>query len=241
MGRNRSLSRFEIIQSCLACPAREDGLFCHLGPDALGRLNAIRQTHVYPKGTQLFAKGQEPRGLFVLCSGRVKLTTTAMSGRALIVRVAEPGEVLGLSAVLSNSAYDVNATTMDPSQVNFLAREAFLEFLRGHGEVSARVAHHLSVELRRAYRQVARIALASSAHAKLAGLLLDWADRAGTPASPDVRFELRMTHEEIGELVGSSRETVARLLSEFRRKGWILVEGKSFSIANRGGLEALLS
>ena len=235
------MKSLEVIQSCLSCPAREDGLFCHLGPEALGRLNAIRQTNVYPKGTELFAQGQKPRGLFVLCSGRVKLTATSTSGRTLIVRVAEPGEMLGLSAVLSDAAYDMSATALDHSQVNFMPRDAFIEFLQGYGEVSARVAHHLSVELRRAYRQVARIALASTARAKLAGLLLDWAEHEGADASPEARFELRMTQEEIGELVGSSRETIVRLLSEFRRKGLIVIEGMFVSIPNRSGLEALLS
>ena len=241
MGKRQALQSLEIIQSCLSCPAREDGLFCHLGPEALAKLNAIRQTNVYPKGTELFVQGQQPRGLYVLCSGRVKLTATSTSGRTLIVRVAEPGEVLGLSAVMSNTAYDVSATTLEPCQVNFIPRDSFLSFLQGYGEVSVRVAQHLSVELRRAYHQVARIALASTARAKLAGLLLEWAERDAQPASPEVRFQLRMTHEEIGELVGSSRETIARILSDFRRRGLVQIEGRSITIPDRSRLEKLLS
>jgi len=241
MGKRQALQSLEIIQSCLSCPAREDGLFCHLGPEALAKLTAIRQTNVYPKGTELFVQGQQPRGLYVLCSGRVKMTATSTSGRTLIVRVAEPGEVLGLSSVMFNTAYDVSATTLEPCQVNFIPRDSFLSFLQGYGEVSVRVAQHLSVELRRAYHQVARIALASTARAKLAGLLLDWADQNAQPAASEVRLQLRMTHEEIGELVGSSRETIARILSDFRRRGLIQIEGRSITIPDRNKLEALLS
>ena len=87
---------------------------------------------------------------------------------------------------------------------------------------------------------MARIALASTARAKLAGLLLDWADQAAKRAASDVHFQLRMTHEEIGELVGSSRETIARILSDFRRRGLIQSEGRSITISDRSKLEALL-
>ena len=153
MAKNQALQNLEIMQSCLSCPAREDGLFCHLGPEALARLDSIRQTITHPKGTEVFVQGQQPRGLYVLCSGRVKLTAASSNGRSLIVRVAVPGEVLGLSAVMSNSACDVSATTLEPCQLNFIPRQLFLGFLHDYGEVSVRVAHHLSVELRHAYHR----------------------------------------------------------------------------------------
>jgi len=241
VGRRQTLQDLKTIQSCFSCPAREEGLFCQLGPAALARLDEIRQSVLYPKAAQLFGQGEPPRGLFVLCAGTAKLTTKSVSGKSLIVRVAEPGEVLGLSAVVSNMAYDVSATTLELCQANFIPRDLFMEFLQGHGEVSTRVAHHLSIELRRAYNQVARIALASTARAKLAGLLLDWADRDGQLAAAGARFRLRLTHEEIGALVGSSRETVARILSEFRQKGLIRVEGASVTIPDLHRLEALIS
>jgi len=241
MGKRQALQDLEIIQSCLCCPAREEGLFCHLGPEALARLDEIRQSVAYPKATELFAQGQPARGLFVLCAGRAKLTTSSRSGRSLIVRVAEPGEVLGLSAVMSNTTHDVSATTLEPCQVNFTPRDLFMDFLQDDGEVSTRVAHHLSVELRRAYDQVTRIALASTARAKLAGLLLDWAGGEGQTGATDARFQLRMTHEGIGELVGSSRETVAHILSDFRQKGLIHMEGSSVTIPDRHRLEAVIS
>ncbi|MBI2955862.1 MAG: cyclic nucleotide-binding domain-containing protein, partial [Acidobacteria bacterium] len=118
----------------------------------------------------LFLEGDPCRGLYVLCSGKAKLTTSSARGRSLIVRMANPGEVLGLAAAVSNASYDLSAEALEPTQVNFLAREDFLRFLHKYGEVAARVAQHLSMELHRAYRQMARIALAPSARAKLAGL-----------------------------------------------------------------------
>jgi CRP/FNR family transcriptional regulator len=177
----------------------------------------------------------------VLCSGKVKLTASSSGGRSMIVRVAEPGEILGLSAVVSNGAYEVSAETLEPSQVNFLPRPEFLRFLEAHGEVSLRVAQHLSHEIRRAYEQLTRIALAPTARAKLAALLLEWTRREGQPSDKGIRFVLRLTHEEIGELIGSSRETVTRMLNDFRRAGWITFKGSSMSVRDPGKLEKLLS
>jgi len=179
MSAGRAPYGLDIIQSCLACPVREESLFCRLGPEALRELNAIRQTSVYPKGALLFVEGQPCRGVFVLCSGRAKLTASSPGGRSVIVRIVEAGEVLGLSAVISNAAYEVSAETLIPVEANFLPREGFLRFLENNGEVSVRVAQHLSVELQRAYSQVVRIALAPTARKRTEKLkkpsrILDW-------------------------------------------------------------------
>lgn len=229
-----------ITQSCLACRAREESLFCQLGPAALEDLNKIRQASLYPKGAVLFVAGQPAHGLFVLCSGKAKLTTSSAQGRVLIVRVAGTGEVLGLSAVMSDATYETSAETLEPSEISFLPRNEFLQFLQKHGEVSLRVAQHLSMELRHAYEQATRIALAPTARAKLAGLLLEWGGIWGDSPGKTLHFELLLTHEEIGELIGSSRETVSRLLSDFRRKGLVQIHGISITIPDRAKLAAIL-
>ena len=241
MRKSRSPYGLEIVPSCVECLVREERLFCNLGPEAVSQLDSIRQLSVYPKGSLLFVQGQPPRGVFILCAGSAKLTITSARGRSLIVRVAQAGEVLGLGAVMSNQAYDVSAETLEPTEVNFLPREEFLGFLRKHGEVSVRVAEHLSLELQRAYQQVTRIALAPTARAKLAGLLVDWAAQDARPAREGLTFPLRLTHEEIAELIGSSRETVTRLLNDLRRQGAIQIKGTLITVLDPAKLEALLT
>jgi len=241
MEKGRAPYGLPIVQSCLACSVREDRLFCHLSPEALAELDTIRQTTIYPGGAVLFVEGQPCRGLFILCSGKAKLATSSARGRSLIVRVAEGGEVLGLSAAVSNSAYDLSAETLEPAQASFLPREDFLRFLHRHGEVSVRVAQCLSMELYRAHRQMARIALAPSARAKLAGLLLEWGSSDAQLPAKGATFHLGLTHAEVGELIGSSRETVARLLSHFRRQGLVELKGTQVILLDPVRLEALVS
>ncbi len=132
-----------IIDNCLTCPVREEHLFCNLPVDALQKLNEIKSTAVYPKSAVLFIEGQQPRGVFVLCTGKVKLSTSSSEGKTLITKISDPGDVLGLNATISNHPYEVTAEMIEPGQANFIPRDALLRFLREHGEVALRVAEQL--------------------------------------------------------------------------------------------------
>ena len=99
----------EIVESCLSCPHREERLFCNLSPPALKRLETITAAASYPKGATLFVEGQKPRGVFILCSGKVNLSTSSADGKTLILRVPEQGEILGLAATVSGQPYQASA------------------------------------------------------------------------------------------------------------------------------------
>lgn len=228
-----------LIESCFACVLREEGLFCRLPPETLTDLNSIRQTALYPPGALLFVEGESPRGLFILCAGQVKLTAGSKDGKSVTVRLVGPGEVLGLSSVIANSPYPVCAETLAPSQAGFIPRIEFLRFLHAHADVSLRVAEHLSMELHRAWEQTRLLALAPSAGAKLAQLLLDWAGQHGQTTPEGVRVALNMTQDEIGQTIGASRETVSRLLADFKRQRLIRVRGHSVLILHTEHLRAL--
>ena len=96
----------DIIESCLTCKTRSERLFCDLPAAALQTFESIKYATAYPKGAVLFVEGQAPRGIFVLCKGRVKMSICATDGKTLIVKIAEPGEVLGLSATVSGKPYE---------------------------------------------------------------------------------------------------------------------------------------
>ncbi|MGA8448617.1 MAG: cyclic nucleotide-binding domain-containing protein, partial [Candidatus Acidiferrales bacterium] len=127
----------------MTCPHREDRLFCNLPAAAVQHLATITSAASYPKGATLFVEGQGARGVFILCAGRVKLWTTSVDGRTLIVRISEPGEVLGLPATVTGRPYELTAEVIEPTQANFISLTDFLSFLREHGEVSLRVAQQL--------------------------------------------------------------------------------------------------
>jgi CRP/FNR family cyclic AMP-dependent transcriptional regulator len=228
-----------IIDSCLTCPVREEHLFCNLPGPVVQKLNEIKSTAVYPKSAILFIEGQLPRGVFVLCAGKVKLSTSSKEGKTIITKLSDPGDVLGLNATISSRPYEVTAEMVEPGQANFIARDAFLRFLRENGEVAVRVAEQLSRNYYTAYEEIKTLGLTSSPAEKFAKLLLSWSpDSKGIGLGAPVRMTL--THEEIAEMIGTTRETVSRLFSEFKTKQLLLVKGATLTIRNRLALEKMV-
>lgn len=228
----------EIIESCFNCPHREERLFCNLPPAALKHLESITAAASYPKGATLFVEGQKPRGVFILCNGRVKLSTSSADGKTLILRVPEKGEILGLAATVSGQPYQASAEVLEPAQANFIARNDFLEFLKTHGEAALRVAQQLSENYHLAVNEMRTIGLSHSAAEKFARFLLEQATE-GYKEEGEVRLTLTLTHEEIAQMIGSSRETVTRLFSDFKRKGLLQVKGSTVIIQDTSTLRKL--
>lgn len=229
----------EIIESCMACPVSKERLFCNLSPESLAGLDAISSSATYPKGTVLFVEGQEPRGVFVICNGRVKLSLSSSQGKSLILRIAQEGEIVGLPGTISGRPYEVTAEALEPIQANFIRREELLQFLREHGDAAVRVAEMLCLIYQAAYQELKSIGLSGSAAEKLARFILDLSHTQQDGDGP-IRALLTLTHEEIAEMLGSSRETVTRLFSSFKKKQLIEVNGSTLIIKNKAALEAIV-
>lgn len=229
----------DIIEDCLSCKMRAEHIFCDLPPTALHSFEAIKYATAYPKGAVLFVEGQAPRGIFVLCKGRVKLSICSTEGKTLILKIAEPGEVLGLSATVSGKTYELTAETIDPCQVNFVKREDFLRFLKDHADACFRVAEQLSDKYNTACREIRSLGLSHSAAEKLAKLLLEWSSRSGENNKQEPRVRLSLTHEEIAQMIGTSRETVTRLFAELKKRQIVVARGATLVIRNKAALRAL--
>lgn len=228
-----------IIENCLICNLRSERFFCDLPRTALTAFEKIKYSSAVPPGAVLFVEGQAPRGMYVLCRGRVKLSTTSREGKTLILRIAEPGEVLGLHATVSGRPYELTAETLQASQLNFVKREDFLNFLQEHGDACLRAAQHLSQNCQSAYEMIRSLGLSHSVTEKMARLLLEWSEQ-GENTKEGIRVKLALTHEEIAQLVGTSRETVTRVLGDFRKQQIAQLRGSTLLIRNKPALERLV-
>lgn len=228
----------KVITSCLGCQLIHNRAFCRLPQPALAELDAISSSSIYPTGAILFVEGQEPLGVFVVCNGRLKLSTSSSQGKSVIVRVAEPGEVLGLPATLSGKPYDLTAEVLEPVQVNFIRRGAFLQFLHNHADAAVRVAEILSDVYHHTVSEVRYLGLSASTPQKLARFLLDLPANSAQQ-NPRPRITLTLKQREIADVIGSTRETVTRLFTRFRKSGWIDVHGSTLIIKDRKALESL--
>ncbi|MFZ3342392.1 MAG: Crp/Fnr family transcriptional regulator [Terriglobales bacterium] len=229
----------EIIESCLTCKLRADRLFCNLPPAALRSFESIKYTTVYPKGAVLFVEGQAPRGIFILCKGRIKLSVSASDGKTFILKITEDEEVLGLSATISGKPYELTAETLAPSQLNFVKREDFLRFLKDNSEACFRVAEQLSEKYNVACHEVRALGLSHSAAEKLAKLLMDCSSKNGEAHKQEPRLKLSLTHEEIAQMIGTSRETVTRLFADLKKRQIVQTKGAIVVIRDKAALRAL--
>jgi CRP/FNR family cyclic AMP-dependent transcriptional regulator len=229
-----------ILDNCTTCPVRQQHLFCNLSPNAVQRLNEITSAAVYPRASMLFIEGQRGRGVFVLCTGRAKLSTTSREGKTIITKISDHGDVLGLNATISDRPYEVTAEMVEPGQANFIKAESLLQFLHDYGEVALRVAQQLSRDYYSAYDGIRTLGLSSSPGQRFAKLLLGWSAERGD-SSNALRLHLLLTHGEIAEMIGTTRETVSRLFSEFRVKHLIQAKGSNLVILNKTALEGMVA
>lgn len=226
----------EIIEDCCECPELGNRYFCEVSPSALASLTKVTQKSVLTAGAILFVEGQTPRGVFIICSGKVNLSTPSREGKILILRTAEAGEALGLGASVSGVGYETTAETATPCHLSFSDRKHFREVMQDHPGLHT--AQCLSRDYQSAYRDIHDLVLTRSSAGKLARLLLSQAVRAVD--DPDVDYRpTPMTHEEMAMRIGASRETVTRLISSMRRKRLIRLDGPTLVIKDRTALEAL--
>jgi CRP-like cAMP-binding protein len=125
----------DIIDDCTTCNNRIAQFFCGVSPSVLQSLNQVSHKSTLPAGAILFVEGQAPRGMFIICSGKVNLSTTSREGKILILKTTNAGEALGLSACISGVGYETTAETATPCQLAFVERKRFLELLDSHSEM----------------------------------------------------------------------------------------------------------
>lgn len=225
---------------CLACGLRPDKFFCALSEESVQAFSQIKHAAVYPEDAIILVEGQSPHGIFILCQGQAKLSTTSRDGKTIILRIARPGEVLGLHAVVSGKPYEVTAETMQPSQLTFVNRADFLRFLKEHSDACLRAVQHISRDCQDAYALVRSLGLSHNISGRVAKLLLASATD-GQVKKGVVRARFALTHEEIAQLMGTSRETITRTLSEFRKKDIVELKGATLTIHNKPALEQLVT
>lgn len=210
--------------NCLSEAARND-------------LDAMTFPSAYPAHTVLFSETQPANGIVIILEGEVRLSINSSEGRRLSFRIAKPGEVLGLSAVVSGKAYEMTAETIYPAKIAHITRQQFLQFLSSHPEAYQTVAREMIRSFNVACEQLRMVGLSSSAPERLARLLLGWSENS-EKNDTGTRCRLAMTHEEIGEFIGASRETVTRTLSTFKNRHLVAQHGSTLTIPNRQALES---
>ncbi len=238
--RQKHLTR-QVPAGCAACASRRPGWFCSLGSSVLADLELATSTITLPAQASLFNQGEDARCLYLICGGYLKLTAGRMDDKQMIVRIAGPGSMLGLYAVLSHGMYEVSAESLTSAQLRPVERDRFLGFLRTHKEAQMRAVQCICQEYRFALQDACRIALSETVAARLGRLLLELSHQIGEHTdNGEYRFPLLLTHEEMASMTCTTRETVTRTLGQFRKEGWIGIEDALVTVHQPDRLQSLL-
>jgi CRP/FNR family transcriptional regulator len=212
--------------------------FQSLPAEALADFERLLAPSTYPTGVVVFSETQPCSGIYVVLEGEVKLSINSADGRRLSFRIATAGEVLGLSSTLSGGAYEMTADALYPAKVAHISRAVFLQFLARHPAVYQSVAREMVRTYHAACEQLRMVGLSTSVPERLASLLLKWSDAPDQKPERPSHCRLSLTHEQIGEFIGTSRETVTRTLSTFKSRHLVAQNGCTLTIPSRLALES---
>ena len=187
---------------------------------------------VHGRGKVLFAEGEPARGVYILRNGRAAVSISSSEGRIITLRMAQAGDVLGLNSVLRSSAYDATVKALEPCRTDFIPRVELLELMRTSQAGTQAILNILSYELNELTARTRSLLLPQTASGKLAKLILEWSRHS-------VRIDRVFTHEEIAQMICSSRETVTRLLASFSRRKIIEVTSDTILICDYAALEEM--
>ena len=218
----------------------EPTIFHGFSPAVRHALESVQCITYYPAGAVLFVESQPSSGVFFVSRGRVKLSVSSRDGKTLILRVAQPGEALGVGAAVSGRVYEATAETLEPCEISFIRPSDLRRLMSQYNEFAMRMTEHLSREYNSTCQELRSLMLSESASERLAKLLVGWLDTSGETRQHN-RMTLTLTHEEIAQMIGTSRETVTRLLTEFTKKQLVQRHGSTLVVCNRGALESLIT
>jgi len=209
-------------------------------PETAERFNVMGIEKTYTRGENLFVEGQKAQFVYIVLSGRVKLSVTSRDGKTMILRIAEAGDVLGLSAALNSAEYEISAEAVEYCRVKSVRSQDFLELLKRSPEAAMTATQCLLREHRHMFNDVCRLGLPATVAGRLANLLLDWRrEKRVKPGQAEPRLTMTLTQEEIAGMTGTSRETVSRILQQFQREKLISIKGAFLTVLQPEALEQL--
>jgi CRP/FNR family cyclic AMP-dependent transcriptional regulator len=214
----------------------EREFFDRLTPASARDLTSMVYPSSYAPAMTLFSEKESARGVFIILCGEVKLSINSSDGRRLCLNFARKGEILGLASTLSGNSYDMTAEALYPTKVAHIERQSFLDFLVRHPEVNLVVMEELNRYLSQAREQLRTVGLSATAPEKLARLLLEWS-QGGQTTGCGTRFRFALTHEQIGEFIGASRETVTRTMATLKSRQLVEFQGSMVTILSKTKLE----
>ena len=225
---------------CLLCNCRikDNTLFSDLTDEQLEVFKEAVKTSLHKKRDVIFVEGDPCPGFYVVKSGRVKLLKTSRDGKEQIIKILQPGELLGMETFYDGKRYGNTAMAMDDCEICFIEKRTFFDIIGRHPTIAKKIIIALSKELDNAYSKIGTMGLLN-AKEKMAHLLYTLAKDYGSNENGRIKLNLSLSRLEIAELLGITQETAIRLLKSFKDEGIIEIKRKEIIIKSPEKLELL--
>jgi len=206
---------------------------------AIPGIDRVSRTRIYQRGAVVFHEGNIARGVYVLSSGRAKVSISSADGKKLIIRIARSGDVLGLYAGMTGRPFEATAEMVEGGRVDFIPRLDLLSLMWENHTLHDDLVEMFSRQFSEFVDNTRMLLLSESALEKLARLIVRWGRDFGERTSEGIRVKVLLTQEEIAQIIGASRETVTRLFSVLKRDQVIRVKRDAMWICDSEALAAI--
>lgn len=221
---------------CEKCVVRDLNAMKTVTADNLKEINHKKTTLHFQKGEVIFSEGNTLRGVYCLHSGKCKMTKLAPNGKEQIVRFIRKGEMVGHRSVISNSVAHLTVTALEDMEVCFIPKQEILDLFKSNSDFSLGITQSIAEDLDEANSSIANMAQ-KNVRERLAESLLFFEKIFGVDS--DGFISVTLTREEIANAIGTATESTIRLLSEFKKEGYIVLSGKKIKIEDKVKLQHL--
>lgn len=221
--------------STLVAPSN---FLAQLGTEDFSALLEIATVQHYGKGDFVFRSGAPGSNVYFLRSGKVKIHQLSPVGREVILWFCFPGEIFGLAEVARGGGRVVNAQACEPSEVLAVSQEKFRNFLDSHPRIAMLSMQVLASRLRVLGEMFVNL-VADDVNTRVAKLILRLSARYGTRVGKEIFLNIPLTHQEIADMVGTSRQTVTTVLSALKRQGVLSIDNRRIHIESEELLNEL--
>jgi len=200
-------------------------LFSDLSDSELERVFRLMEEKSYSRGEIILNQEDEGDSLFVIIKGRVKIFLMAEDGREVILSIMKPGDFFGEMSLLDGKPRSASASALEPSELLVLKRDGFVSVVTVSPSIALKIMFEMSGRLRSADERIGSLSLLD-VYGRVARVLLQLARSEGKPCPEGIVIESLPTHHDIASMVGSSRETVSRVLGDLSRRGYLTLTGR---------------
>lgn len=217
--------------SCAQCGVRSHSLFADFNDEDVAELSEHKSCSYYKKKQAVFLEGSNPRGVFCINKGKVKVFTMGDEGKEQIIHLAKEGEIIGYRSMFSGQPYQVSAETLEECNICFISKENFTSMIDSNSILRNGILSELSKELNERSKTITQMSQ-KSVRDRLAYSLILLKDIYQDE-------DINLSREDLANLIGTATETLIRLIKQFKEEGFIEIKGRKIKIVSLSALKTI--